>query len=522
MKIAAFVTEDMPSNVKGWLDDYERQILHYRSLGQGRLQSVRDEGSRAWVDLLEGSYDDPPQNTAVSPLLSTTWNQTQYYNNLCPYNSYLGERTVTGCVATAMAQVMKYWNHPATGHGSHSYAHSYYGTLSANFGTTTYAWTSMPAQLTSSSTTAQRTAVATLMYHVGVAMEMNYDVAANGGSGALAYSNGDPFEPSAENALRTYFKYKSSLRQVSIDDYSNADWSALLMSELNASRPILYSGRDSTGGHCFVCDGYDNGGQFHINWGWGGWCDGYYAIGSLNPSSGGTGGNASSTFNLKNVAVIGIEPNSSFGSTTTVTATSNNTSYGTVTGGGTFTGTNTDTVALYATAAPGCRFTGWNDEHQFTPRAFLANGGNWYEYPAEEIPFAETSKTAPIPGISNSAGSLRLGSSVSQLLYAYHTKKAKMSDYTFLLNGKEVENVRDLGNAYVVQISEIAITKLTNESTLTVIYHEGQADQRTYSLTVSPTAYLYETYQADPTSNLGRLAYYLYNYYVATTLTDIR
>ena len=372
-----FVTEGMPSNVKGWLDDYERQILHYRSLGQGRLQSVRDEGSRAWVDLLEGSYDDPPQNTAVSPLLSTTWNQTQYYNNLCPYNSYLGERTVTGCVATAMAQVMKYWNHPATGHGSHSYAHSYYGTLSANFGTTTYAWTSMPAQLTSSSTTAQRTAVATLMYHVGVAMEMNYDVAANGGSGALAYSNGDPFEPSAENALRTYFKYKSSLRQVSIDDYSNADWSALLMSELNASRPILYSGRDSTGGHCFVCDGYDNGGQFHINWGWGGWCDGYYAIGSLNPSSGGTGGNASSTFNLKNVAVIGIEPNSSFGSTTTVTATSNNTSYGTVTGGGTFTGTNTDTVALYATAAPGCRFTGWNDEHQFTPRAFLANGGNY-------------------------------------------------------------------------------------------------------------------------------------------------
>ena len=187
-----FVTEGMPSNVKGWLDDYERQILHYRSLGPGRLQSVRDEGCRVWMDLLEGSYDDPPQNTAVSPLLSTTWNQTQYYNNLCPYNSYLGERTVTGCVATAMAQVMKYWNHPATGHGSHSYAHSYYGTLSANFGTTTYAWTSMPAQLTSSSTTAQRTAVATLMYHVGVAMEMNYDVAANGGSGALAYSTATP------------------------------------------------------------------------------------------------------------------------------------------------------------------------------------------------------------------------------------------------------------------------------------------------------------------------------------------
>ena len=373
-----FVTDDMPTHVKGWLNDYERQIKHYQKHNPQLERSYPHASphDNLWDRLLEGSYT-APQNTAVAPLLSTTWNQSPYYNNLCPYSNYYGERTVTGCTATATAQVMKYWNHPTTGYGSHSYTHSTFGTLSANFGTTTYAWSSMPSQLTSSSTATQKTAVATLMYHVGVAIDMNYDVSANGGSGGASFANGDFSRPSAENALRTYFKYKSTLRQVSIDDYSSAEWSALLMDELDNSRPIIYTGFDSTAGHCFVCDGYSNSGQFHINWGWGGSCDGYYAFGYLNPAPGGTGGNATYTFNLNNVAIIGIEPNNSFGTTTTVTATSNNTSYGTVTGGGTYTGTNTNTVTLTATAASGCRFVGWNDEGQFSPRSFYANGGSY-------------------------------------------------------------------------------------------------------------------------------------------------
>ena len=373
-----FVTENMPAHVKGWLNDYERQIQQYRRIpvhttSVGQTQRA----APMWDRLLVGDYTEPPLYTAVAPLLTTTWDQSPYYNNLCPYSSYYGERTVTGCVATATAQVMKYWNHPTMGYGSHSYTHDTYGLQSANFGTTTYAWSSMPTQLTSSSTATQKTAVATLMYHVGVAIEMDYDVSANGGSGAPSYSNGDHTAASAENALRTYFKYKSSLRQVSIDDYTSAEWSTLLMNELNNNRPILYTGYDSTAGHCFVCDGYSNSGQFHINWGWGGWCDGYYTFGYLNPASGGTGGNSTYTFNLRNVAIIGIEPNTNFGSTTTVTATSNNTSYGTVTGGGTYTGTNTNTVTLTATAASGCRFTGWSDEGQFNPRSFYANGGTY-------------------------------------------------------------------------------------------------------------------------------------------------
>ena len=371
-----FVTENMPDHIKGWLNGYERQIVYYQK-HNSQLSILNSQLNNEWDNLLENRMSEPPLYTAVSPLLSTTWDQSPYYNNLCPYSNYYSERTVTGCVATATAQVMKYWNHPTTGYGSHSYYHSTYGSLSANFGTTTYAWSNMPNQLTSSSTATQKSAIATLMYHVGVAVEMNYDVAGNGGSGAASYSEGDHTAASALNALRTYFKYKSSLRQVSIDDYSSTGWSTLLMNELNNNRPIIYTGFDSTAGHCFVCDGYNNSGLFHINWGWSGVCDGYFAIGYLNPTSVGIGGNTTYTFNINNVAIIGIEPNTSFGTNTTVTATSNNSSYDTVTGGGTFTGTNTNTVTLTATAATGCRFVGWDDHEEFNPRTFYANGGTY-------------------------------------------------------------------------------------------------------------------------------------------------
>ena len=375
-----FATEQMPPNIKEWLDDYESQITHWRNCVEG--SPITSDGSRhdavrsAWDELLSGSYSEGPQNTAVLPLLSTTWNQSPYYNNMCPQDTS-GTHTVTGCVATATAQIMKYWNHPATGYGSHSYTHSTYGTLSANFGATIYDWSDMPTQLTSGSSSIQVYSVAKLMYHVGVAVEMNYRLATSGGSSASTYSNGIPTQAAADNALRTYFKYKSTLHQVAIEDYSDSVWSALLKGELNNGRPMLYSGRDSTAGHSFVCDGYDASGLFHFNWGWGGWCDGYYTIGQLNPESGGTGGNATYTFNLKNVAVIGIEPNNDFGDTTTVTVTSNNSLYGTVTGGGSYTDTNSSLVTLTATAQPGCRFAGWSDGDMFNPRRFYANGGNY-------------------------------------------------------------------------------------------------------------------------------------------------
>ncbi|MBQ6069181.1 MAG: C10 family peptidase [Bacteroidales bacterium] len=393
-----FAAKGMPDHVREWLEDYEAQIRFYRELSGRRIRSINDTGDsllkRQWAELLS---DTPPTlslYTAVLPLITTRWGQQPRYNSLCPYDSYHGERAVAGCVATAVAQVMKYWNHPDTGYGSHSYTHTTYGTQSANFGTTSYAWSSMPDSLTSSSSTTQVNAVATLMYHIGVAVEMDYNVSSEGGSGAFNNNEGNQPSaygstsvPSAENALRYYFKYRSNIHHIHYSDFSDQQWTAILQNELNNSRPVIYSGRDATGGHSFVCDGYNNSGLFHFNWGWRGNYDGYFAIGSLNPGAGGTGGNSTYTFNLKNSALVSISPNSSFGQATSVTATTstNSTGYGTVSGGGNYSGTNSTLVTLNATAATGCRFTGWSDGYMYTPRTFYANGGS-YTFRANFVP----------------------------------------------------------------------------------------------------------------------------------------
>lgn len=290
--------ENMPENAVEWLHDYEREIRFLKEENIPPTPFVQEQ----WGLLLS---DNAPQIvTTVAPLLTTTWNQSPYYNDLCPYDSEYGERAVAGCVATATSQVMKYWNHPSSGVGSHSYVHPTYGTLSADFANTTYNWSQMPNSLSSSSSTAQKTAVATLTYHIGVAIEMDYGVS---GSGAYTFEYGQNL-PSAENALKTYFKYKNTLHGEFKQFYADTQWLDMLRADLDLSHPVIYSGSDTSGGHCFVCDGYNNNNQFHFNWGWGGYCDGYYAIGSLNPNPGGTGGNATYTFNLINGAIFGVEP----------------------------------------------------------------------------------------------------------------------------------------------------------------------------------------------------------------------
>jgi hypothetical protein len=205
-----------------------------------------------------------------------------------------------------MAQVMKFWNYPTTGTGFHSYNHSTYGTLSANFGSTTYNWTNMPNQLTSASTSTQRSAVATLMYHCGVSVDMNYGVASEGGSSAYVISSASAVTHCTEYALKTYFGYKSTLQGIKKANYTNTNWINILKTELNAGRPMVYAGFGD-GGHCFVCDGYDNNNFFHFNWGWGGSYDGYFTLDALNPGSGGIGG-GSYSYNDGQQAVIGIEP----------------------------------------------------------------------------------------------------------------------------------------------------------------------------------------------------------------------
>jgi len=261
-----------------------------------------------WTLYSTAPSGDPVPLTAVAPLLSTTWNQDEPYNDLCPYDDTAQMRTYTGCVATAMAQVMKYYNHPLQGNGLHSFQHDDYGTLSANFGNTTYDWSHMPNALTSVSSQQQITAVATLMYHVGVAMDMMYGTT---GSGAYIENYGSSTLPCAENALSQNFRYQP-VSCIYREDYTDLQWSSQLVDELDAARPILYAGEDSSTGHCFVVDGYNtNATQFHINWGWGGYYDGYFSMSNLTPDGSGIGASSTGSYNLNQRALIEIIPDSS-------------------------------------------------------------------------------------------------------------------------------------------------------------------------------------------------------------------
>jgi hypothetical protein len=242
----------------------------------------------------------------LGPLLSTTWNQGEdrapfTYNYFAPAGSGC-THTVTGCVATATSQIMKYWNWPDNGTGSSSYTWNGQ-TLSATY-TGTYNWTSMPNALSSSSSNAQIQAVAKLMQDVGVAYRMNFGCSAAGGSGAYT---GD-----VATVLPQYFKYKNTIRTVSRSAVSASSFFTSLKSELDANpaRPVLFSMRTSSGGHAVVVDGYQQGvtNTVRINMGWGGSYNAFYDI-SNDWSAGGLNWIAS-TQN----AYVGIEPNSSVAS----------------------------------------------------------------------------------------------------------------------------------------------------------------------------------------------------------------
>lgn len=291
-----FADDTLPINLAKWLEGYRTEV-------RAALQ-MEDDPARAALQEWARWEHGVPDNTgapraAVAPLLSTTWNQSPHYNALCPGGS------VTGCVATAMAQVMKYHNWPAQGLGFHSYNAPNYGTLSANFGATTYNWAGMPNNVTSANN-----AVATLMFHCGVAVDMQYSPQVSGAW--VIQANSPSTDHNAEYALKTYFNYDPSMQGLKRANYSEAQWIAKLKADLDASRPVLYDGFGSGGGHCFVADGYDNNNYFHFNWGWGGAYDGYFTVGALNPDGQGTGG-GTGAYNSGQEAIFGVKPASGGG-----------------------------------------------------------------------------------------------------------------------------------------------------------------------------------------------------------------
>lgn len=359
------VTTPLPENMVDWINGYVGEIAWLREHQVKPSTQVLDE----WNNLLDAAGEGPLFSVVVSPMLTTTWKQGAPYNELCPHSNSDGSDTKAGCVAIALAQVMKYWNHPAQGVGSNSYTRSPYGTISADFGATTYDWANMSNSLTSVSPTVNINAVATLVYHVGVSVNMKYG---HSTSSATTVSSNKLTTITGERALRTYFKYDKALHSVRLDVVGDSMWRALLDSELVALRPVIFSGHDTSGGHAFVCDGSNSAGFYHINWGWGGYCDGYYQMGALNPAPGGDGGNATSHYNLDNKMIIGIRPDTVLTGSHTITALPDDTSHGSVTGGGVY--AYGDTVELTANAGGRYRFAHWSDGMCYNPRDLVMGG----------------------------------------------------------------------------------------------------------------------------------------------------
>ena len=264
----SFDAENLPDGLKDLLKSYERQIA---ALGDN--YAANQTATRA------GFTGEKLLNTAK-------WNQGN------PFNKYTPNNYVTGCVATAGAIVMKHHGYPAKGTGSHSYTCNG-KTLTANF-EHDYDWASMPAKYDGTNDAAFD-GVARLMADLGVAVEMQY---AKNGSGA--------YIGNMISALQKYFGYSKLTYLASIDDMEAEAWNAKLRGEIDANRPILYSASDaSAGGHSFIIDGYKDE-SFSVNWGWGGYCNGFYQIGALNPES--AGKPTGDKYNLGQTAVIGLQP----------------------------------------------------------------------------------------------------------------------------------------------------------------------------------------------------------------------
>ncbi len=357
---AQFDSHNLPPHVAEWLEGYSREIKAFSNTTPSAKVIA------AW----NAAPKTDSTTIGVAPLMTTRWNQAPYFNLFCPYDTQDSALSVVGCVATATAQIMKYWNHPEVGWGSNYYYHPSYGWLGAIFDTTHYRWNLMPDTLNGLCTQEEIYATAELSYHVGVAVNMDYSPSA---SGAQVCAYGNFSYPSAENALKSYFKYNPLLYSVYKTEFTDSAWDALMRNEIDQSRPILFSGHDTAAGHAFVLDGYDSIGFFHVNWGWGGYYDGYYTLDSLSPGAGGIGGNATYTFNMNNAAVIGIYPAQSTSETQAViNMASNSATMGSVTGSGTY--DIYDTITIVAHAAEGCRFVSWASGNPSNPMNVIAFG----------------------------------------------------------------------------------------------------------------------------------------------------
>ena len=263
-----------PDNMAPALQEYLNNINEYRMQRGTVVADV--EVARDWESLREyGRMVSRFGGRDAGFLLTTKWNQNYPYNYYCPADANgPGGRAYAGCVATAAAQVMKYWDHPEHGSGSHSYVpqdNPQYGTQTANFGATTYDWNNMPNSISSGSSMVQIQAVATLIYHCGVAVDMNYRPT---GSGAATTQ--------LCTVMPQYFSYSNQMTNIKRENYTKETYLNMVFKSIDKEWPLIHRG----GGHAYVLDGYDDFGLVHFNWGWSGSNDAFFDIDGHNYTDG--------------------------------------------------------------------------------------------------------------------------------------------------------------------------------------------------------------------------------------------
>lgn len=272
---------NMSPSFKWWISEYSRQI-----------EWAVANGAKP----LEAAYK-APSGAEILPLIKTQWDQGSPYNGQCPEVN--GRRCVTGCVATAMAQVMKYWEYPKVGEGIVSADNPAGGSsLTLNLAEKPFDWANMLDVYESGAyDQTQADAVAYLMKACGYSVEMSYSP---NESGAMSTMMG--------SALINNFGYNPYMSYESRDNYTLEQWQQMIYDELAAKRPVLYDGSSESSGHQFICDGYRGDGYYHFNWGWSGSSDGYYLLTSLDPNTLGTGGGLGGGYNFDQDICVGVQP----------------------------------------------------------------------------------------------------------------------------------------------------------------------------------------------------------------------
>jgi len=273
-----FPDGELPDNFKWYLDTLAEQL--------NGISALRTDFRHPdWENALAGNFSRYAGTRSVSPLVQTTWNQGYPYNSACPVDaSGPGGRVYAGCVATAMAQICKYWNYPASGSGSYSYSSSY-GILSADFANSSFDWASMPNSISS-----PNAAIGDLIYKCGVSCHMTYAAAGSFATGVNAL-----------HAAIANFGYSPEANSYYKSNYPLSTWNSMLQSDLDQGRPIGYSGGTGYSAHAFLMDGYQATDYYHINWGWGGYYNGYFYLDNLSPASG-------YNYTANQAALLGVYP----------------------------------------------------------------------------------------------------------------------------------------------------------------------------------------------------------------------